>query len=140
MVPATSAETAAARVASSWHTVVLVLALLVLAVQAALSRAVDEWPRTLSQPGARASLYVWIMALQWVWVGYVWFGVRRAGGSLRTLIDPAPWTLRRNLRYAAVGLGAFILWIAFQAGLESVVRPRAGALGGVAGDAAPFVR
>jgi membrane protease YdiL (CAAX protease family) len=123
---------ALSRVASTRHTVLLVLALLAMSVQAARDRPMAQWPRTLSEPGARSLLYVWILGLQWVWAGYVWFGLRRAGTSLRTLIDEGPWTPTRWLRYAAVGFAGFIFWMVFQAGLGSILRPSPEQLRGVA--------
>jgi hypothetical protein len=119
----TFASASGTRIASTRHTVLLVLALLVVSVQAARGRPMAQWPRTLSAPGARSLLYIWILGLQWVWAGYVWFGVRRAGGTLRTLIDEASWTPARWLRYAAVGFAGFIFWLVFQAGLGSILRP-----------------
>jgi uncharacterized protein len=131
MVAVTSGDAPATRVASTRHTVLLLLALMVVSVQAAMGRAMEEWPRTLSEPGARLRLYVQILALQWAWAGYVWFGVRRAGGRLRTLIDEGPWTTRRWLGYAAIGFFGFVLWLALDAGLGAVLRPSTEQLRGV---------
>jgi hypothetical protein len=97
--------------------------LLVVSVQAALGRAMEEWPRTLSEPGARLRLYIQILTLQWAWAGYVWFGVSRAGGRLGTLIDEGPWTTRRWLGHVAIGFAGFILWLALQPGLGAMLRP-----------------
>lgn len=132
MVGYTSGDAAEARVAPVWHTAVLVLALVIVSVQAALSRPITEWPRTLAEPHARAQLYVSTVGLQLLWTVYVWFGVRRSGGSLRKLIDGAPWTVKRWLRYAAIGFAGSLFWLAFQAGLGSVLRPADEQLAGVA--------
>ena len=90
-----------------------------------------EWPRTLAEPGARALLYLGTVALQLLLTVYVWFGVRRSGGSLRKLIDEAPWTVARWLRYVAIGFAGFLFWLAFQAGLGVVLRPSKEQLEGV---------
>jgi len=92
----------------------------------------EEWPRTLSEPGTRSLLYVQILTLQWVWAGYVWFGVRRAGGNLRSLLDEAPWSTRRWLWYAAIGFASFIVWLALGAGLGAVLPSSPEQLRGVA--------
>ena len=86
-----------------------------------MGRPMEEWPATLSEPGARPLLYVQILTLQWVWAGYVWFGVRRAGGNLRTLLDDAPWSTRRWLRYAGIGLAGVIFWLVAGAGLGAIL-------------------
>jgi membrane protease YdiL (CAAX protease family) len=69
--------------------------------------------------------------LQLLWIAYVWFGVKRSGG-VRQLIDEAPWTVRRFLRYAAIGFAGFILWLVFQAALGVVLQPTKQQLEGVA--------
>jgi hypothetical protein len=69
MVAVTSGDAPAARVASTRHTVFLLLALLAVSVQAAMGRAMEEWPRTLSAPGDRLRLYLEILTLQWAWAG-----------------------------------------------------------------------
>jgi membrane protease YdiL (CAAX protease family) len=60
------------------------------------------------------------------------FGVHRAGGSLRQLVDETPWSPRRWLRYAGIGLTGFLFWLAFQAALGLVLRPSKEQLEGVA--------
>jgi membrane protease YdiL (CAAX protease family) len=119
-------------VASTGHTALLLLVFLVLAVQAAMGRAMEEWPRTLSEPGARVRLYLQMFGLLWVWVAYVWFGVRRAGGSLRSLLDAAPWTAARWFRYTAIGLAGFVFWLMLGAALGALLPPSAEQLRGVA--------
>ena len=109
-------------VASPAHTAGLLLALLVLSV-GGFRHPMSEWPQELSVPGARTLLYLQILALQWVWAGYVWLGVRRAQGGVRELIDASPWTARRWLRYAVVGVGGFIVWLVVAAGLGAILRP-----------------
>lgn len=132
MVAGKLPDTRGTRVASTRHTVVLVLALLAVSLRAALGQPSEEWPRTLSEPGARSLLYLQILTLQWVWAGYVWFGVRRAGGNLRTLLDDAPWSTRRWLWYVAIGLTSVIVWLAVGAGLGAVLHSSPGQLRGVA--------
>lgn len=118
-------------VGSAGHTAGLLLALLVLSVLGAVRSPMSVWPQELSRPGARPLLYLRIVVLQWVWAAYVWFGVRRAGGSLRALIDASPWTARRWLQYATVGVGGFISWLVLGAGLGAILRPSAEQLRGL---------
>lgn len=120
------------RVAAPLHTALLVVAMVIVAVKAVLSRDIEEWPRTLAEPGTRALLYVRIVALQLLWTGYVWLGVRRHGGGLRKLVDDAPWTITRWLRYTAIGVAGLLFWLAFQAGLGSILKPSRVQLDGVA--------
>ena len=63
-----------------WHTFVLVLVLLAL-----------SFGNTRSGQGAHSGhahlrIYVATMVYEWLLTGYVWWGVRRAGGTLRQLI------------------------------------------------------
>lgn len=70
-------------VASARHTVGLLVALVLISVWGALRNPISEWPDTLSTPNARLLLYVKILALQWLWAGYVWFGMSRSASSMR---------------------------------------------------------
>lgn len=110
-------------VASVRHTVILLGALLVVSVLGAINRPISEWPHELSKPGARPLLYLRILALQWLWAGYVWLGVRRAGGEFRALVNAAPFTGRRWLQYTSVGVAGFLSWLVLGGVLGAVLRP-----------------
>jgi membrane protease YdiL (CAAX protease family) len=131
MPSGTSGGRTVAQVATPSHTALLVLALLIVSARGAMTRPMASWPASLSEPGERALLYAGIVGLQVSWTVYVWFGVRRAGG-LRALIDQAPWTLARWVRYAAIGFAGFVFWLAFQGALGLVLRPTKEQLDGVA--------
>lgn len=111
-------------VASTRHTVGLLVALLVLSVSGAIQSPISDWPNTLSTPHARLLLYAKILALQWVWVGYLWFGMRHARGSIPAIIDDgAIWSGRRWLRYVMVGVAGFIFWLVLGAALGTILHP-----------------
>ena len=86
-VPA-AAETAAAPQALPsvpqpvpyWHT------LLLLAVLGGMSLMNVKTGHGRSSGAAHLRLYLFTMLYEWLLVGYVWWGIRRAGGSLRELI------------------------------------------------------
>lgn len=117
-------------VASMFHTLGLLLAILLLAI-AALRSPVSEWPGTLASPDARLLLYLRILIVQWMLVGYIWLGIRRSQTTLRRLIDDSRWTFRRWLLYLAVGLGGFILYLVVGNGLSAMLNPNPEALRGV---------
>jgi membrane protease YdiL (CAAX protease family) len=114
---------AGSAVAAPAHTVVFLLAMLALSIFGAMRSPMAAWSQELSIPGARSLLYVRIIALQLVWVAYVWFGVRRRGGTVRALLDNSPLTARRWLRYVLVGLAALVFWLVVSAGLGTILRP-----------------
>lgn len=117
-------------VASTRHTVVFLLAILVLAIVASRS-PIAEWPRTLTSQHERLLLYVRIIAMQCLWVGYVWFGMRHSTTTLRTLIDESRWTTRRWLRYLALGVAGWFVYLAIGGALSSISNPSPEALRGL---------
>jgi hypothetical protein len=90
-----------------------------------------EWVRTLASPGARTVLYVRIVLLQLLWVGYVWLGMRRSGTSLHALTDTSPWTASRGFRLVGIGIAACLVWILIAGGLGTVLRPSPEQLAGL---------
>lgn len=118
-------------VASTRHTVVFLLANLALAVLGLIRSPIYDWPTTLARPHARLLLYLQILALQLLWVGYVWFGMRRSATSMRTLIDDSKWTGLRWLRYLAIGVAGWIAYLAIGAGLSAMLHPSLEALRGL---------
>jgi membrane protease YdiL (CAAX protease family) len=118
-------------VASTHHTVSFLLAILVVAIWGAIHSPIYEWPTTLAGRHARLLLYVRILALQWLWVGYIWLGMRHSPTSMRALIDDSRGTGLRWLRYLAIGVAGWILYLAVGAGLSSVFHPSPEALRGL---------
>ena len=117
-------------VASTRHTLGLLLAILVMGMLA-IRNPISEWPKTMVSQQARLVLYVKILVLLWLWVGYVWLGLRRSTTSLRALIDDSRWTARSWLRYLAVGIAGWIAYLAISAGLSSMLHPSSEALRGL---------
>ncbi|MFN7986502.1 MAG: CPBP family intramembrane glutamic endopeptidase [Thermoanaerobaculia bacterium] len=132
MVSLESCRSSGDGVASPLHTVVLVVGLLAVALVASLDRPLEQWPRALSEPGARALLYARVAALQALWTAYVMWGVRRSGGSIRSLVYGARWTAARWLRHSLLGLGGVLVWLAVQGVLSRLLTPRPGVLRGIA--------
>jgi membrane protease YdiL (CAAX protease family) len=110
-------------VASTRHTLGLLLALLAVSIWGAFRSPLTEWPKTLSQPHARVVLYAQILVLQWLWAGYLWIGIWRSRTSLRTLVDDSTWTGLRWLRYLGIGIAAWVAWMVISFGLGTVLRP-----------------
>jgi CAAX protease family protein len=109
----------------------LLLAILLVSIWGAVHSPLRGWSETLSKPHARVALYTQILVLQWLWVGYVWFGLRRSGRSLRSLVDDSTWTGLRWLRYLGVGIAAWIAWMVISSGLGTTLRPDAAQLLGL---------
>lgn len=72
-----------------------------------------------------AFYYVLVLAWQWTLLAYVWWGVRKTGTSLRTLIGgrwASPWDIAKDV---GIGLASWLLfwvgWIVFA--LLSGLRP-----------------
>lgn len=118
-------------VASTRHTLGLLLALLAVSIWGAFRSPLTEWPNTLSQPHARVVLYAQILVLQWLWAGYVWIGIRRSGTSLRALVDDSTWTGLRWLRYLGIGIAAWVAWMVIGSALGTILRPDAEQLRGL---------
>ncbi len=110
-------------VASTGHTVGLLLGLIVVSVSGAMTSPITEWPETLATPRARLLLYSKIIILQWAWLFYVTVGLRRSASSVRALIDNSSLNAFRWLRYLAVALAALLFWSIAGAGLSAVLRP-----------------
>ena len=120
------------RAVASWaHTIGFLLVALSLAIGGAIQSPISAWPHSLVSQQARLLLYGQIVVLQLIWVGYVWWGIRHSATSVRALIDASRWTLRRWLRYVAVGIAGFILYMAIGAGLSKILQPSGEALRGL---------
>jgi hypothetical protein len=118
-------------VASTRHTIGFLLALFAVATWGAIRSPITEWPATLSVPQARTLLHLRIVALQCLWGGYVWLGMRNSTTSLRALIDNARWTVPRWLRHLGIGIAGWIAYLALGAGLSKVFHPNLKALRGL---------
>lgn len=118
-------------VASVRHTIGLLLALLVIMAWGAIHSPISEWPTALAVPQARILLYLRIVAVQCLWVGYVWLGMRHSTISMRTLIDGSSWSGPRWLRYLGIGIAGWITYLALGAGLSKVFHPSLEALRGL---------
>ena len=77
----------AALLASKGHTVVVLVILLALAINGAISQPMRHWAQTGLESGERVRLYATILATQWLLFWLVRFGIRRAGKTLRQVID-----------------------------------------------------
>ena len=118
-------------VASLRHTIGFLVAASLLAIGGAFLSPISEWPRTLASQQARLLLYTKIMVLQWIWVAYVLWGMRDSTNSTWALIDNSQWTVLRWLRYLAIGVAGFILYLALGAGLTRILQPSSEALRGL---------
>ncbi len=87
-------------IAPAWHTVA-VLALLATVASLSLLAHSDN-SAAIAQH--RILSYLPTIALEWFIVAFIWFGCRRRGGSLRTLLGPMSWNWRSVLRDAGLAL------------------------------------
>jgi membrane protease YdiL (CAAX protease family) len=85
-----------------WHTAVLLLVLGALSVGNARSAH-----GTLSGNG-HVRIYLATIAYEWLFTAYVWWGVRRAGGTLRELIGGRWQRVEDFLLDIAIAVGAWI--------------------------------
>lgn len=118
-------------VASTRHTIFLLFALLAVSLWGAINSPISGWPAILAGPHARLLLYARILALQCLWVVYVWFGVRHSPTSIRALIDNSKWTTLGWLRYLAIGAAGWIAYLAIGAGMSKLFHPNPAALLGL---------
>jgi CAAX protease family protein len=118
-------------VASTHHAVGFLLAILVLAIWGAIHSPINEWPKTLAGQNARLLLYLRILAFQFLSVGYVWLGMRHSAISMGALIDDSGATGLRRLRYLAIGVAGWALYLAVGAGLSRILHPSPEALRGL---------
>lgn len=115
----------AALLASKGHTVVVLVILLALAINGAISQPMRHWAQTGLESGERVRLYATILATQWLLFWLVRFGIRRAGKTLRQVIDPNRLTLGRWAQCAAIAIGAGVLWMVVGSALALALRPSA---------------
>jgi hypothetical protein len=94
-------------VAPIWHTVLLVAFLLTLSLLNALAPHSGRGGRSL------LPMYGETMAMEWAMVAYIVWGIRRRGGSLRTLIGGRWQHFEDILMDVAVAAGFIIAWFLF---------------------------
>jgi len=85
-----------------WHTAVLVLVLGVLSVGNAKSAHGTLSAHSLLR------IYLATIAYEWLFTAYIWWGVRRAGGTMRELIGGRWQRVEDFLLDVAVAVGAWI--------------------------------
>lgn len=101
-------------VAPPWHTVLLIVLFLGLAVGgASLQQHSAPHSRSLPRPHAVAPVYVSILIMEWALVFYVWKGLRRAGVSIRALVG-GRWGRPRDVAVdVLLALGTWGVWTVF---------------------------
>jgi len=102
-----------------WHTLVLVLILLIVAVGGArLQSRQSTGEGIVQQHPAVMPLYLSLVVFEWLLVGFVWFGVRRRSGiRVRDLVG-GKWNKSRDI---LLDLGiAMAFWIIWTGAGESV--------------------
>lgn len=97
-------------IASKQHTAGVLLLIVTFGV---LGRVlVTDRPATILQ-GAHAQIYLGALATEWLLFLYVRFGVRRRGvRTVRQIIDESFWSVARWSLYAAIAVGAALVWMA----------------------------
>jgi hypothetical protein len=85
-----------------WHTAVLVMVLGVLS----LANAKSGHGARSSQGHVR--IYLATMIYEWLFTGYVWWGLRRAGGSLRELVGGRWKSVEDFLLDIAIAVGGWL--------------------------------
>jgi uncharacterized protein len=117
-MPANTAVAQSQRtIAPPWHTVIVLFALIGLALAVARFE-------TLPFVGAygKGAGYVWIVALEWAIVGFIYFGVRRCGMSFRDLIR-GNWARPIAIfRDAAISLGFLVIIFVVSQGLGNLLQ------------------
>jgi membrane protease YdiL (CAAX protease family) len=95
-----------------WHTVALVLVLLVVALGGAhLQSASSSSDGSMQEHPAVMPLYLSLIVFEWLLVGFVWFGLRRGRGlKVRDLIGGRWSGSREILRDLGIALVFWILW------------------------------
>jgi membrane protease YdiL (CAAX protease family) len=111
------------RIASPLHTGVILAALLLFDAAAVVMRVLRGTAEFVGSSG-RLPLYAEIVAIQLLVLIAVASGTR----SLRDLIVPAPPSRWRWLRYVAIGIGGWIVWMIISSALAQVLRPSAAEL------------
>jgi membrane protease YdiL (CAAX protease family) len=105
-------------VAPLWHTISLLIVLLLLSASSAYFRSWSAGPWHLG-----ASRYVLGIAWQWVIVGFIWWGVRKREVRLADLIGGRWRTLLAVLRDLGVALGFLLVSYIVLGSLASVLKP-----------------
>lgn len=95
-----------------WHTVVLVLILLIVALGGArLQSRQSTGSGIVPQHSAAMPLYVSLIVFEWLLVGFVWFGVRRSGIRVRDLIGGKWRNWKDILLDLGIAISFWIIWL-----------------------------
>ena len=95
-----------------WHTVVLVLILLIVALGGArLQSRQSTGSGIVQQHSAAMPLYLSLIVFEWLLVGFVWFGVRRNGIRVRDLIG-GKWSKSIDILLdLGIAISFWIIWM-----------------------------
>jgi hypothetical protein len=120
----TTAPTKPRRIAPLWHTILLAVLLLGVSLGAANSQ------RTFVEHRGRIPLYASTMVIEWLVVGYVWWGVRKRGVTLRELTG-GRWARPEDaLLDVAIALGFWFVALGVMAAIGLLAGLATGSLGG----------
>jgi CAAX protease family protein len=98
-------------VAPLWHTVLLMMILVMLAVGGARLQSHANPSASVAPPHAGVlPLYFSVIILEWGLVCFVWFGLRRGGTQLRDLIGGRWKSGKDVLLDVAIAFGFWIVW------------------------------
>lgn len=92
-------------IAGAWHTVVLVCILAGFSFASARSRNLTP----VSSRHGRYAGYVQVMLLEWLMVGFVWYGIRRRGLGLRDLVGGKWNGIGAVVRDVAIAIGFLLV-------------------------------
>lgn len=108
-------------IASKKHTAGLLLIILMCGVAGRL--LVTHQSANALQEFGRTRIYLIALAYEWLLFIYARLGVRREVRTLRHIIDESPWTIGRLSLYAAIAVGAALVWMACGFALGLVLHP-----------------
>jgi membrane protease YdiL (CAAX protease family) len=111
--------------APMWHTIVLILILLVVAVGGArLQSRQSTGVGIVQEHPAVLPLYLSLIAFEWLLVGFVWFGVRRGNGiRVRSLVG-GKWANSSDiLRDLGIAVAFWIVWMGVGASVKYMLGP-----------------
>ncbi len=108
-------------IASKKHTVGLLLIILMSGVAGRL--LVTHQSSTALQEFGRMRIYLIALAYEWLLLLYARLGTRRGVKTVRQIIDESSWTIGRLCLYAAIAVGAAVVWMGCGLVLGLVLHP-----------------